>query len=238
MELNGVNSGYTDYSGVDKVKKTSTATGTAGAAAKKQSDTAKSTAYSDAAATYESSSSTTAASSAKADNSAIIAQMKADTEKRMQQMQSLVTQMFEKQGIVIGTADDMWKVLASGNFTADEDTITQAKKDISEDGYWGVAQTSDRIFSFAQALTGGDVSKMKSMVSAVEKGFEEATKVWGKDLPDITKDTHAAIMSKFDAWFKENGSDATTAQILGKDNNSSGSSSSSGSSASTADTNA
>jgi hypothetical protein len=143
--------------------------------------------------------------------------MKADTEKRMQQMQSLVTQMFEKQGIAVGTADDMWKILASGKFTADADTIAQAKEDISKDGYWGVDQTSDRIFSFAQALTGGDVSKMKSMVSAVEKGFGEATKAWGKELPDITKDTHAAIMSKFDAWFKENGSDATTSQILNSD---------------------
>ena len=60
----------------------------------------------------------------------------------MQQLQSLVSKMFEKQGITIGTADDMWKVLASGNFTADDDTIAKAKEDISEDGYWGVKETS------------------------------------------------------------------------------------------------
>ena len=55
----------------------------------------------------------------------------------MQQLQSLVSKMFEKQGITIGTADDMWKALASGNFTADADTIAKAKEDISEDGYLG-----------------------------------------------------------------------------------------------------
>ena len=33
-----------------------------------------------------------------------------------------------KQGITIGTADDMWKALANGNFTADADTIAQQKK--------------------------------------------------------------------------------------------------------------
>ncbi|MFQ7394956.1 MAG: hypothetical protein ACLRMX_07455 [Lachnospira eligens] len=32
----------------------------------------------------------------------------------------------------------MWKALAGGNFTADADTIAQAKEDISENGYWGV----------------------------------------------------------------------------------------------------
>ena len=60
----------------------------------------------------------------------------------------------------------MWKVLASGNFTADADTIAQAKEDISEDGYWGVNQTSDRIFSFALALSNGDEKQMEKMVKA------------------------------------------------------------------------
>ena len=129
-------------------------------------------------------------------------------------MQSLVTQMFQKQGIAIGTADDMWKVLASSNFTADADTIAQAKEDISEDGYWGVNQTSDRIFSFALALSNGDEKQMEKMVKAVEKGFSLATKSWGQELPSISSDTHSAIMDKFDNWFKENGSTATTADLL------------------------
>lgn len=91
----------------------------------------------------------------------------------MAQMQSLVTKMFAKQGITIGTADDMWKALANGNFTADADTIAQAKEDISEDGYWGVNQTSDRLLDFAVALSGGDEENMKKMVSAVEKGLKK-----------------------------------------------------------------
>ena len=108
----------------------------------------------------------------------------------------------------------MWKVLASGNFTADADTIAQAKEDISEDGYWGVNQTSDRIFSFALALSNGDEKQMEKMVKAVEKGFSLATKSWGQELPSISSDTHSAIMDKFDNWFKENGSTATTTDLL------------------------
>ena len=38
----------------------------------------------------------------------------------------------------------------------DEKTRLQAQKDIAEDGYWGVEQTSERLVSFAKALSGGD----------------------------------------------------------------------------------
>ncbi len=139
----------------------------------------------------------------KKDNSALIAKLKADSENRISQMQSLVSQMFEKQGIKIGTADDMWKTLAGGNFTADAATIAQAKEDISEDGYWGVKQTSDRIFDFAMALSGGDEETMEKMKSAVEKGFKLATKSWGRDLPEISSNTYDAVMEKFDNFFNQ-----------------------------------
>ena len=137
MSLNGINAGYaaTAATAIEKVQKADKATASS-----------KESAYkSEAGATYET---TVSASSKRTKNAALVAQLKADSEKRSAQMQSLVTQMFQKQGIAIGTADDMWKVLASGNFTADADTIAHAKEDISEDGYWGVNQTSDRIFSF------------------------------------------------------------------------------------------
>lgn len=129
-------------------------------------------------------------------------------------MKSLVQKMFEKQGISIGTADDIWKVLASGNFTADPDTIAQAKEDISENGYWGVKQTSERIFSFATALAGDNEEQMQKMKDAVKKGFQEATKSWGKSLPDISNNTYDAVMKKFDDWFDsksyKQGSGSTT----------------------------
>ena len=118
MELNGVNSYYTGYA--------STASQTN--KDNKTSGTASANNYSDTAATYESSKGQTVSSAtSKSTNPSLVAQLKADSDNRMQQLQSLVSKMFEKQGITIGTADDMWKVLASGNFTADADTIAKAK---------------------------------------------------------------------------------------------------------------
>lgn len=195
MSLNGVNSNYQAY-------ETNTVSGSDKKVSTKE--ISKTTAYSGVAATYEHASQSeglVAAVNKKASNASIVAQLKADQETRMAQMQSLVTKMFSKQGITIGTADDMWKALASGNFTADADTIAKAKEDISEDGYWGVKQTSSRIFDFAMALAGDDEEKMQKMKAAVEKGFKLATKSWGKELPDISKNTYSAVMDKFDDYF-------------------------------------
>ena len=46
-----------------------------------------------------------------------------------------------------------------------------------------------------------DEDKMQKMKAAVEKGFKLATKSWGKELPDISKNTYSAVMDKFDDYF-------------------------------------
>lgn len=94
----------------------------------------------------------------------------------------------------------MWHFLASGDFTVSADVKAQAQADIADDGYWGVEQTSDRIVDFAKALSGGDPAKADTMLEAFKKGFEAATKSWGKELPDISQRTYDAVLKKIDAW--------------------------------------
>ena len=125
------------------------------------------------------------------------------------QLRSLVEKMMTKQGTAIANADSMWSFLADGNFTVDEETQKQAQADIAEDGYWGVEQTSDRILDFAKALSGNDPEKADLLIDAFKKGFEDATKSWGKDLPDISQRTYDAVLEKFDKW--KNGSTTETA---------------------------
>ncbi len=138
-------------------------------------------------------------------NPKLVAKLKSQAEERNQQLRSLVESMMLKQGQAVNKADDMWKFLASGNFTVDPETAKQAQADIADDGYWGVDQTSDRILSFAEALSGGDKEKMKDMLEAFKKGFDQATKAWGKELPDISQRTYDAVMEKFDKYI--NGDD-------------------------------
>ena len=100
--------------------------------------------------------------------------------------------------------------LASGDFTVDAATKEQAQKDIAEDGYWGVNQTSDRIVDFAKALAGDDPAKADKMIEAFQKGYKEATKTWGKTLPDISSRTYDAVMEKMNKW--KNGEEAATTE--------------------------
>lgn len=198
-----------DVNGLNKLQNTdylSKVTDTASAAAAK-TNTAKTDASSAEGVIYDKSSSTTTGTDYKMNNAALIQKLKQDSEDRINQLKDIVSQMMTKQGTAIGKADDIWSFLASGDFTIDEAAKKKAQEEISEDGYWGVKQTSDRILDFAKALSGNDSSKADLLLDAFKKGFEEATKTWGKDLPDISKQTYDAVVEKFDKW--KNGEDTT-----------------------------
>ncbi len=171
--------------------------------------TSRDTAAKDTGVIYEKSTDTKTSGVTKKTDTALVAKLKADAEERTSQLRSLVEKMMTKQGIAIGTADDMWKFLAKGDFTVDAETKAQAEADIAEDGYWGVEQTSERILDFAKALSGNDPDKADLLLDAFKKGFKEATKTWGDELPDISKRTYDAVLEKFDKW-KNGTSDTTT----------------------------
>ncbi len=194
MDVNGISS----YS-------TSAATSSTSTAAAKES-TEKTSEFNDVAATYEHTNKTSAKKYTQ--NIDLVNQLKADAEARTSQLRSLVEEMMTKQGTTFGIAnsqdgDAIWKFLAKGDFTVDEAAKLKAQEEISENGYWGVNQTSERILSFAKALTGGDPSKIEEMRAAFEKGFSQATKAWGQDLPSISNDTYDAVMAGFDKWAEE-----------------------------------
>ena len=162
----------------------------------------------EAAAVYEKSEETEAEqpkiSNKESDRTKIIQQLKADDELRQKQLLDIVQKMMGKQvkayGIANSDSDDesIWRFLAKGDFTVDAATKAQAQEDISEDGYWGVKQTSERILDFAKALAGDDPEKLEQMRSAFEKGYKQAEKTWGGELPEISKNTFDAVMKGFD----------------------------------------
>lgn len=141
---------------------------------------------------------------------AIISKLKADQQSRLESMQSLVEKLLNKQKGTFDLAslmkkDDVSGLNLSATFeeaakNADPDTIKAAQESISEDGYWGVNKTSDRLVSMAIALSGGDTSKADEMMAAIQKGYDRATSAWGKELPDICKDTLEATKQKMDDW--------------------------------------
>ena len=147
----------------------------------------------------------------KEERAALVNQLKADAEQRQSQFLDIVRKTISGQAGAFGKANDdsIWRTLASGNFTVDAATKAQAQKDIGEDGYWGVKQTSQRLFDFASALAGDDPEKMKKMQEAMEKGFKQATKSWGGKLPGISQDTLAAANKLFDDYYNSKGVQTT-----------------------------
>lgn len=199
MSVNAVNTTQTgsvydnyDKGGVSKTeeKKSSEKTAEQGVLYEKNSSTDKKATYSVNKMSSE-------------ERAALVKQLKADQASRQQQLVSLVHDMLNKQTRTYANAgnDSIWRTLAGGNFTVDAATKAQAQSDIAEDGYWGVKQTSQRLFDFASALAGDDVEKMKEMQAAMEKGFKMATKTWGGSLPGICQDTMAAAHKLFDDYY-------------------------------------
>ena len=138
------------------------------------------------------------------DRAAIVQQMKAAEEQQRNQLMAIVQKTLQGQVGAYGkaTGNSMWQQLAGGNIKVDAATRAQAQKDISEDGYYGVKQTSQRLFDFAAALAGDDVDKMKEMQKAMEKGFKQATKTWGRELPAICKETMNAANKLFEDYYQ------------------------------------
>ena len=80
----------------------------------------------------------------------------------------------------------------------------EAQQMVSEDGFFGVQQTTDRIMGFAQAMVGQGASEeqIESMRAAVQAGFDQVAQMFGgfDNLPEVTRNTHASIMEAFDNW--------------------------------------
>lgn len=133
-------------------------------------------------------------------DTATIERMKAQAEQKTAQLRSLVEKMMTKQGQKFDEATDIFQLLREGKLEVDPKVAAQAKADIAEDGYWGVEQTSERLVSFAKALAGNDPSKAEKLLGAIEEGFQQATKAWGDELPEICKKTLEVTREKMKAW--------------------------------------
>lgn len=143
-------------------------------------------------------------------NQALKAQLQADSNARMAQLQSIVLRTINKQTTTYGQANNIWSILSKGDFTVDAATKAQAQKDIADDGYWGVDATSSRIVDFAVALCGDDPDKLEEMKAAFEKGYRQAEKIWGGSLPSICQKTYSAVFEKFDKLINPQTENETT----------------------------
>lgn len=93
----------------------------------------------------------------------------------------------------------------------DEKTRAAAQQAISEEGECGVKAVSDRIVSFAKAVSNDNPEMYDKLMGAIKEGFAQAEKTFGGKLPEICYKTRDEIDRKMEEW--KNSKNTTTEEI-------------------------
>ena len=193
MEITGYNSSINNYYDISKVNNKENV--------KEESTASTNKTNADTAVVYEKSDNTSTKKAtyeinkkSSSDRAAIVEQI------NRQSLINMVREMMNTQSGKQKTADGF----SAFGGTVTEEARKKAQEAISEDGYWGVKQTSQRLFDFASALAGDDVEKMKKMQDAMNKGINQAAAKLG-GLPSIGQQTQDAANNLFEEYYKSKG---------------------------------
>jgi hypothetical protein len=74
----------------------------------------------------------------------------------------------------------------------------EAAQLVSEDGIFGVDQTSKRVANFVIAGANGDEDKLRAGREGMLLGFKQAEEMWGGELPEISQQTMQASLEMVD----------------------------------------
>ncbi|EAH5904455.1 hypothetical protein ACYJA9_001390 [Campylobacter upsaliensis] len=72
----------------------------------------------------------------------------------------------------------------------------ELKELVGENGFFGVANTANRIADFVIQGAGDNLEKLQKGFEGMKKGFEEAQNLWGGKLPQISQDTINQALEK------------------------------------------
>ncbi|MGL1930157.1 MAG: hypothetical protein OCC45_00150 [Desulfotalea sp.] len=109
-------------------------------------------------------------------------------------LRELLATNLKEQGVAIQ--------FSTGEIEIDIETITQeeATELVSDEGYFGVENTAQRMFDFAVKVAGDDPTRLDAIVTGMRDGFAQAEEAWGGTLPDISYETRDAIETKLKEW--------------------------------------
>ncbi len=79
----------------------------------------------------------------------------------------------------------------------------EAQELLDEGGFFSIENTSNRVSSFVFLIAGNDVEAMQESRKGIIQGFEEAEKMWGGELPEISYKTQERTLELIDAKIAE-----------------------------------
>ncbi len=89
----------------------------------------------------------------------------------------------------------------------------EATELVSEDGFFGIAQTSERIANFVLSGAGDNEDLLRAGRAGILQGFNEAEQMWGGKLPDISYKTIEKAVEMIDMRMHELGYNIITEEI-------------------------
>ena len=78
-------------------------------------------------------------------------------------------------------------------------TKDEATELVGEDGFFGITQTSNRVANFVFSFSGDDLDILQKGRDGIVQGFEEANKLFGGNLPEISYKTQERTLALIDA---------------------------------------
>lgn len=82
-------------------------------------------------------------------------------------------------------------------------SVDEAKDLVSDNGFFGVKETSSRVSSFVINMAGDNVEALQEARKGIIKGFEQAEKIWGGELPQISYETQKETLKIVDEKIAE-----------------------------------
>ncbi|XPV69903.1 MAG: hydrogenase-4 component G [Halarcobacter sp.] len=79
----------------------------------------------------------------------------------------------------------------------------EAKQLVSDEGFFGIDKTSQRVSDFVISLAGDDVEALQEARNGIVQGFNEAEKMWGGELPEISYKTQEKTLDIIDKKIAE-----------------------------------
>jgi len=122
-------------------------------------------------------------------------------QRQVDRFRELVEGLLNQQAQRATTAGLQWNRLdPSAMVDIDEATRTAAQEAIGEGGHFSVDAVASRLLDFAVAISGGDPARIDVLQNAMERGFAQAERMFGGELPEISHQTLQAVMDGFDEW--------------------------------------
>jgi len=89
----------------------------------------------------------------------------------------------------------------------------EATELVSEDGFFGITQTSQRVANFVINGAGGDEDRMRAGREGMLLGFAQAQLMWGGELPEISQKTMQAAIEMVDKAMHDLGFSILNAEV-------------------------